>query len=131
MKRGGPIARRTPMPRGGPVKARNPKRRAANHARAYGPDERIAFVKGLRCVVLACARQPIEVAHVVTGGMGRKGDASLTVPLCTVHHREQHQVGVRTFQQLHGLDLLALAEQTEAAWQAHVAALRAQPGRQP
>jgi hypothetical protein len=32
------------------------------------------------------------------------------VPLCRDHHREQHQVGIQTFQRVHGIDLVELAD---------------------
>jgi hypothetical protein len=31
------------------------------------------------------------------------------VPLCRLHHQEQHAVGLRTFEARHGLDLTAVA----------------------
>lgn len=116
--------KRSPMPprkawpkRHTRIKARNAKRFAKNHARAYGGDERIAWVQSLPCVVPDCADGPRECAHVRTGGVGRRADASAVVPLCAYHHRIQHAIGVVSFASMYGLDLAALAELTERAWQ--------------
>lgn len=115
LKRGKPIERRTP------VRKSNPARRKREHARAYGPKARIAFVRSLPCIVPGASHiGPIENAHIETGGMGRKADASLLVPLCHSHHRLLHSWGVASFQRVFCLDLAAEAEATEAAWQSHL-----------
>jgi hypothetical protein len=76
------------------MKRTNPERKRREHARAYGPAERIAWMQSLPC--LACGYHgPTrrEVAHTRTGGMGRKGDADTTIPLCPPCHRTQHDKG--------------------------------------
>lgn len=46
-----------------------------------------------------------EAAHLEVHGKGIKASDYLTVPLCTFHHREQHQLGIATFQINHGVNL--------------------------
>ncbi|MEM6326370.1 MAG: hypothetical protein AAF791_04560 [Bacteroidota bacterium] len=117
-----PIARKTPMKRGGPIQRTAPikprTRSASERARIYGTPARIAWMKTLRCVVPGCTETYCDIAHVRSGGMGRKAGASLTVPLCGAHHAEQHQ-GTRSFERRHGIDLAALAAETDEAWRAH------------
>lgn len=118
--------KRSPLKRGpGPrrksrVRAVNAKRRKQEHERAYGGPERLAFVKSLACIVAGRGEDrcfgPIDVAHVVGGGAGRKSDARFTVPLCRGHHCEQHQYGVRHFSAKYAIDLAWTALAVEALW---------------
>ena len=119
------------LKRSGKLKPRNAKRQKRNHARAYGSDERIAFVKGLPCGACGWIGAS-EVAHTTTGGTGRKADAQFTAPLCGPHpisafglvgtvegcHRMLHRLGVKTFERDFAISLDELAARTEAAWQA-------------
>lgn len=102
------------------IKTRNPKRRAREFARAFGSEERVAFVQGLPCCVAGCRVGPCDNAHSSGGGAGRKGDATTVIPLCRGHHREQHQIGAGSFAIRYALNLRALAAATERAWQAYV-----------
>lgn len=130
LKRTATLARSSSaLRRRGRVKATNAKRRLKEWARAYGSEERVAFVKALGCLVAgrgvdACFG-PVDVAHVATGGMGRKADASLTVGLCRGHHCEQHQYGTARFGEKYGVDLVVCAAQVEWRWQRHLASSRA------
>jgi elongation factor P hydroxylase len=77
-----------------PMKRTNPARKKREHARAYGPAERIVWLKSLPCFACGYHGPTLrEVAHVVTGGTGRKADADKTVPLCPACHRTQHAQG--------------------------------------
>jgi hypothetical protein len=49
-----------------------------------------------------------ECAHVKSRGAGGK-DAGNMVPMCMRHHRQQHAVGIKTFQAAYGIDLRAIA----------------------
>lgn len=68
----------------------------------------LAFIRSLPCIV--CFRtRGIEAAHVGTGrGMGQKCSDLDTVPLCGIHHREQHRIGLRQFQRRYELNIPAL-----------------------
>ena len=140
MKRSQP-RRKKPLPRASHpiarhvgVKAKNVKRAAQNHARAYG--DKAAWIRLHPCC--ACGYLKSEAAHVGSGGMGRKADSTMLVPLCGVHtiledqgawiyaeqidgcHADSHR-GVETFQAVHGINLRALAAAYEAQWQVHLA----------
>ena len=110
MRRSGPIKRRTRLA------PRNATRRTKEWARAYGSTQRVEWIAARPCSVCGCPRRPCENAHTVTGGTGRKADASTVIPLCSYHHAELHQVGAHTFEVQHRLPLRWTAEQTEEAW---------------
>lgn len=96
-----------------PLAKRNPERKARLFEEQFGS---VAFVKWVRlqeCAV--CGSWPSEAAHATSRGAGGKADDIL--PLCPVHHHEQHQHGVRTFEKAHGIDMKAKAAETFARWQ--------------
>lgn len=45
-----------------------------------------------------------EAAHVASKATG-SGDSGNLVPLCTRHHREQHDYGVKSFQRVNAVNL--------------------------
>lgn len=72
----------------------------------------LAWVRKHRCCVPECTMMPIEAAHVrtgTTGGVGMKPDDSFVISLCSMHHREQHRIGERAFEQTYEIDMIALA----------------------
>ena len=80
-------------------------------------DPHLAFVRTLPCVV-CLDNTSTEAAHVrladarigkPNAGIGAKPDDKYVLPLCGVHHRQQHNHGEKNF--WHGQDpvLLALA----------------------
>lgn len=121
---GGRVNRSGYIKRKARIRPRNQKRYQRNLERAYQGDEgRADFVKLLPCLV--CARTPSENAHVTNGGMSRKGDADLNVPLCgdaiNGHHREYDE-GKRSFVAKYAVELGSLtmrewAARVETAWQ--------------
>lgn len=125
LKRRTPLTRKTPMPRGSAqlkrtaIKKRNPERARAERLRCYGPPERNAFVRELRC--FGChSVAGSEPAHLVTDGMSRKADADKILPLCFWCHKEQHRVGNAEFAAARGLtvdDLFNACAETERLWQ--------------
>ena len=76
------------------------------------------WVRGHECVVPGCALRGCEAAHVRLGtgaeqdggGLGMKPADRWVIPLCTVHHRQQHRIGERTFAKWYGIDMKAIAE---------------------
>lgn len=121
MKRSAPLTRGKPLRRRKPIAPANKKRRADRRAIAFG--ERAPLVREMRCV----AHQPwpwgappawrrcegeIEAAHVRSRGAG--GDRRDLVPLCSRHHRQQHDVGIETFQKIYALNLGAHAARVAA-----------------
>lgn len=98
------------------------KRKASEWARAYGSRARVQWIAAQPCLVGSdwCGRHARrENAHVATGGMGRKADAELIVPLCHSHHRALHRHGVRSFEKQYYYigTLVDAAARTEARWQ--------------
>lgn len=70
------------------------------------------WVRKHQCCVPGCTQMPIEVAHINRAahrGVGQKASDAFTVSLCQAHHSESHR-GEKTFEQAHGLDLMALAK---------------------
>lgn len=45
------------------------------------------------------------------GGLGMKPDDSWCISLCNAHHIEQHNIGERSFEKKHGIDMKALAQE--------------------
>lgn len=102
-----------------------PKRKPSEFARIYGSTERVEWIQARPCV--SCGRIPSENAHIPSkSGMGRKGDYTNIIPLCTVCHRRLHDWGPAKFSKLgtahqFGLDLHFVAMRIEALWQDHLA----------
>lgn len=69
----------------------------------------LAFVRSLPCCI--CFRTfGVEAAHVGRRGMSQKCSDLDTIPLCNLHHREQHRIGLRHFCASCELDIPALLE---------------------
>lgn len=88
--------------------------------RNYG--DRGEAVRAMPCVVerecvglLRACFGPIQAAHVTARGMGGcNGDRRSLVSLCAAHHRQQGDMGVKSFERLHEIDLTAEAERIAA-----------------
>jgi hypothetical protein len=99
--------KRSPMAaRNGRVNPRNHERSAAALDEDFGEEART--VRLMPCLVAGCAVQPCQPAHVKSRGAG--GGRFDIVPLCHVHHREQHDRGIKTFAAKYSLDLRAEAD---------------------
>lgn len=68
----------------------------------------LAFVRTLPCCV--CGRtRGVEAAHASgSRGMGQKCSDLDTMPLCRLHHEEQHRIGWPRFIQVYELDVPAI-----------------------
>ena len=72
-------------------------------------------IRTLECSVPGCELQRfavIECAHVrheTDGGTAIKPADWWTLPLCAVHHRQQHEIGEPAFERKYAIDLKALA----------------------
>lgn len=97
MKRGGYLKRYTR------IRQVHPERAAKRRAEAFGDQARMCRLVG--CAVPSCRACPpsvrIEPDHATTRGSGGKDDACW--PLCTFHHRQRHDLGLRTFERMHGV----------------------------
>jgi hypothetical protein len=106
------------------VKRVNRKRKASEFQRTYGGKARVEWVKSLPCCAVNGLFHigPIENAHITTDGMGRKADAQCIVPLCAGHHAFLHRRGAKAIREFLAAPFSKIARETEAAWQAHLAA---------
>jgi len=106
-----PLKRKTKLTSKAKPKAK--KRTPADFARVYGSLQRVAWIAAQPCVV--CASSPCENAHIKSGGVGRKADATQIVPLCPSCHRLQHQKGWKALG-LNAAQLDYLAFKTQFRW---------------
>lgn len=109
-----PLRRKSAMPKPSKPMAKRGKKARSRWQEAFG--EKSVWVRSLGCAVGAGCMGRVECAHTRSRAAG--GTSADTVPLCTLHHAEQHQTGILTFQARYGIDLYALAERLERLWQA-------------
>src|SRR4051812_32911719 len=105
------LLRKSPIKRGSAMKPK--KRSAKEKLRIYGAAERITWLKKQPCLLVGRGTTKehgphqcfgaIQVAHIMTGGMGRKANAEFTVPLCHAAHHTLHTIGQRSFERTYGL----------------------------
>lgn len=123
---------------------RKKPRTKAEATRIYGPEEFRDWIHRQPCAVCGYTGR-VEQAHAKGGGVARKADWTQSFAACGPHlgrgtmtdlgnlvrvrvldlegcHAEQHRVGTKTFEQSHRVSLAALATETQARWQQHVAA---------
>ncbi len=105
LKPGKPPTRKTRLKAKG--KSRFPKRRDPKYC-AWIRQGWCVADKGMTCDWSECA-------HVVSRGAGG-ADRDNTVPMCRSHHREQHRIGIKSFEQKYGLDLSVLALEYGRLW---------------
>lgn len=95
IKRNKPLPRSaSPIARGKRPKSVNAKRKKSEWARAYHSEAFVRFTKAAPCA--ADGRMPSDAAHTENGGMGRKGDWTTIIPLCSGLngcHAKQHREG--------------------------------------
>ena len=85
-----------------------------------GRDEAfLAWIRHHPCTIgrMGVCRWPSDAAHVRSRGAGGL-DAGNVVPLCPIHHAEQHRIGIRSFEKNHGVDLKAEAERLAREYEA-------------
>lgn len=127
LRRSGPLRRSKPLRPSGMsrkveiVRQRaiakvNPKRRAERFERAYLSTAYVAFIHWKGCVVDGCTRQPIHACHRIPRSRG--GTWRDLFGGCAHHHEEQHRIGVRAFEQRHGVDLEAECARNVMEWRA-------------
>lgn len=63
----------------------------------------MGFLKTIYCCI--CAKPEPDAHHTEKSGMGLKGDDLSCIPLCREHHQELHQIGRKSFEQKHCVDL--------------------------
>jgi hypothetical protein len=99
-----PLKRGKSMKRGGRIKAKGKPR----FKRGRDP-KFLAWIREQPCPFGPAEQTtPTEAAHVKSRGAGG-ADMGNTLPMCRIHHRLQHTVGVRSFEVLLNVDLKNLA----------------------
>jgi len=81
----------------------------------------VCAIGPVHCVVPRRLEKPwlecggkVQAAHVRTGtdgAMGEKPSDCWAIPLCAVHHREQHDIGEPAFEKRYGFDMKAVARE--------------------
>lgn len=99
--------------------ARNPARLKRLKAEQYGGPEYLAYVTAQPCVV--CRERPCEACHRKSRGAG--GTWRDLFPGCMRHHREQHDIGIASFEARYGLDLEAVCAELVRRFEARRASL--------
>jgi Putative HNHc nuclease len=108
--------KKMPLKRKTRLKPVNPKRAKARKTRDFG--EYAEWIARQPCVVKPSLRWlRTEAAHVRSRGAGGHAEGNL-VSLCRVHHQEQHDIGIKSFQAKYRLDLKAIAASLWATYQA-------------
>lgn len=102
--------KRTRLERRTRLRRANPERRARLHAKQFGA--KAEWIRSLGC--LRCGWRPCDAAHARSRGAG--GTAEHLVPLCWWCHGMQHRLGIDTFNDRFGVDLMAEAERLDAEW---------------
>jgi hypothetical protein len=70
-----------------------------------------------RCAIIDCRTPHFpDPAHTERNGMASKGADSSCVPLCRLHHEEQHYIGAQRFEEKYGVNLRALAAEHYQRW---------------
>lgn len=114
------IRRRTPLKRSTkPI----PRKRAKPRRGPLRDPGYLAFLReeGACAVALGFTGRwthgPCEAAHRPVNGMRSKGPDNEAIPLCSEHHREQHQLGWRAFEDKHRINRAGIAAVWYAAYQ--------------
>jgi hypothetical protein len=117
--------KRTPLKRKTRLKPVNPKRAKARKARDFG--EYAEWIRHQPCVIkgrfsrpggpIHICLGPIVSHHVRSRGADGHAEANL-VSLCDHQHRGGHVIGWKTFAEIWGVDLKAIAASLWATYQA-------------
>ena len=99
-------------------KRRKPPKMGLNEAPQIRSAGHLKWIRGHECSVAhdpsARCDGKIEAAHVRTGtdgGTSVKPSDCWAIPLCSHHHRVQHQVGERLFEKRYLVSMKSIAEQ--------------------
>jgi hypothetical protein len=103
LKRKASLRRGKPLARTGKLKPRNSSRSTAARAQDFGEEGKA--VAAMPCLITGDAAEP---AHIVS--RGASGGRFDIIPLRPDLHREQHQIGIKSFAAKYGLDLRAEAD---------------------
>lgn len=96
------------------------RRKRARMGTREAPQQRspahLKWIRGHECAVHGkqghICEGRIEAAHVrrgTDGGLGVKPSDKYTLPLCSIAHGEQHQIGESAFEKKYGIRMLDIA----------------------
>ena len=111
---------RKPIARTTRPKRVNKVRKAREWARAYGSEERVAWIRDQPCV--AGHSGPCENSHLRSrSGAGRKGDAATVVPMCKPCHNlyPKRSAWAAKYPELTDDTLNVIASATDHLWTLH------------
>ena len=96
------------------LRRRKPSKMGIRQAPQIRCPAHLQWVRGHECSVQnnACLGK-VEAAHVRDGtdcGLGVKPSDIFVVPLCSWHHRQQHNVGEKQFEFRHKISMIDIAE---------------------
>ena len=113
-----PLSRKTPLKVNTRPRKRNAPRPAEKSALGY-----LKWLRGRECVVCCMkgysSASRIEAAHVDYAGgkgVGTKVADKHAIPMCGVHHAEQHSLGWNTFEGKYRFNAADFARQFWKAW---------------
>lgn len=72
----------------------------------FGSRRRVQIISAIPCII--CNTSPSENAHVISKAAG--GTWKDVVPMCHRHHLEQHQTGIKTFQEKYKINLIEISK---------------------
>lgn len=122
-----PLKRKSRLRSGSVLPKRNRKRAAQRRARDFG--DYAEWIRTQPCCIAEppnedalpwefpglAALQTRHAAHVRSRGAGGRAMGNL-VPLCWWHHREQHAMGIKSFQKKYKIDLSGVASALAARY---------------
>ena len=96
------------------IRRRKPSKMGIRQAPQIRCPAHLQWVRGHECSVQNndCLGK-VEAAHVRDGtdcGLGVKPSDIFVVPLCSWHHRQQHNVGEKQFEFRHKISMIDIAE---------------------
>jgi len=115
--------KRSPLKRKKPLRSsRRPMRarKADPSKRRFAANVNEAFREWIReqpCCIPGCLSRwkNVECAHVKSRGAGGVDEGN-AVPMCAGHHRYQHLIGIKAFQERMHVDLAAIAAKLGIQW---------------
>lgn len=123
--------KRTPLKRSQRPIRKKPRTKSEK-LRIYGPPGFVEWCKSQPCIACGVVGYS-EVAHIKTGGTGRKADWTDTIPLCSARsfvtpssrgwlmgcHMVLHQTGRESFELRWDIDLEVAAIAIQEQWASH------------
>jgi Putative HNHc nuclease len=95
-----------PIRRWTPLRAKNEERAARDFVRAFGSVARVQAINAIRCIVPRCRSRRSDNAHLRSRRVATWREVFAA---CRRHHRESHDIGLRSFAAKYNVDPWAMA----------------------